>query len=166
MTVANDVVDAQGYKLALTRDGVQEIQGDLPRGADLLMWGGEPAFVVAVLEPAVAPGAVPEDVGLALHRAVDRLYDVTRSGEEVDHPALGEVSAEWVHGPALTELGLLVSVDLDGAGFSMAMLETMVRILTEELATADAHTYLFAAPLDLDRHTPLWEPRTTSERSE
>ena len=118
---------------------------------------GQPGFVVAVLD-AAAPARAPEGVGLALRRAVDRLYDVTLSGEEVDHPAVDQVSPEWVHGPAVTDLGLLIAVDLDGARFSTAMLETMVHVIVEELRTADAHTIL-SAPLDLDRHTPRREPR-------
>lgn len=134
VTVADQIYERQGARMVLASDGRARIvpAGQLPEPTEeVLGREGEPSFQVRLGKEVRSDDDVPDEVGLALRRVAERMYQVLPDGREV----LGEEGpVEWVMGPAVHDGAVVMYLDTGGTGFSRAMIDTMVGVLVEELA--------------------------------
>ena len=166
VAVAENVVTAQGVKVVIGEDGdSRELPpGESPAQSDeILMWAGEPAFLVTPQTSTALGDRVPDSVGLALRRSAERLYCVAADGQELDSQTPEAGCPGWVVGPVETGRGLVLSVDTDGDGISPSMVQTMATVIVAELEQADVDTALAAAP-QTDADATAW--RTAQERTD
>jgi hypothetical protein len=166
VAVAEDIVTAQGVKVAVGEGGKPRelLPGESPaQSDDVIMWDGEPAFLVTTRTPTTSGGLLPDSVGLALRRAVERLYSVAADGRELESQDPEAGCPEWIVGPVETGRGLVLMVDTDGNGISPSMVQTMSAVIVSELERADVDTALAAAP-QTDADTTPW--RTAQERAD
>jgi hypothetical protein len=162
VTVAEQLYEQQYIKVVATSDGnVQHLPpGRVPEPTgDVLATLGEPSFAIHLARELATDADVPDDVGLALRRAVQRLHHVMKDGREEPGEA-GPV--EGVFGPVVSEGALVVCLDTDGLGAGPAMVGTMARILVEELAPLALDAHVSAGPSFSDAVLSGW--MTMSER--
>lgn len=113
-------------------------KGELAAEHDIVVaQEGEPGFRLQFTHPVLTEADLPDDVGLALAAAAARFQNVLPDGSEVashDDVDWGNSSAlpraEWVTDPTIRADGTVtISMDTDDAGYTRAMISTMVDIL-------------------------------------
>ena len=158
VTVAQGLYLQQGIKLVLDPHGgpPREVPAGQRPGPDetILMHAGEPGFQVRLANPVRTDEDVPDVVGFALRKVVERLYRVSPEGEELVDDG-GPV--EFVIGPQVHDGVIVVDIDTDGYGFGPAMIETMARLFVEELAPLDVDAEISAAPAFATGSGWAWE---------
>lgn len=164
VVVDEQIFERQGIKVVVTEEGEmrQYSPGEVADlNGELVQHDGEPSFRFRLDREVRSDEDVPDAVGLALRAASDRLSQVLPdgSGEAGDEPWV-----ESVGGPYLQDGALMVVADTDGSGFSRAMIDTMVRILVEELTPVAVPVEISAAPFFTGDWDATW--RSSEERAE
>jgi len=156
VTVAEQLYEQQCTKVVATADGqVRQLAPGLAPGSTdaVLAKLGEPSFAIHLAQAVGAEDDIPDDVGLALRRAAQRLPHVLPDGRE--EPA-EEGPVEAVFGPVVGDGALVICLDTDGAGAGPSMVSTMVRILVEELTPLGLDAHVAAGPSFSDAVLSSW----------
>lgn len=162
LTVAEEIYEQQGVKIVLTSDGqVRQVPpGQRPEPTETVLGReGEPSFQVRLAEVVRGDDDIADDVGLALRRVAQRLYQVMADGREVRGD---QGPVEWIVGPAVHDGVVVMYLDTDGSGFGRAMVDTMVGVFMEELAPLDVHADISAASAFPREIGPAW--KSSAER--
>ena len=158
VTVVEQIFEQQGVKTVIGAGPSRLVlPGEVPRPDEqVLVRGGEPAFQVRLEHEVLGDGDVPDEVGFALRRVADRLYDVAMDGQEDPD---GEGRVEWIVGPSVHEGGLVLFLDTDGDGFSRPMIESMAGIFVDELTALGVVAEISGTPAYPDDLGPAWASR-------
>ena len=135
VSVAQDTMSAQG-------GGRQRIT------EDFVEWGGDPTFVVDAesLDNPQLLDAVATAVMAAVQRFSRVDWDPGRELSEEEHNApYAGYTPNFVSSPAVSDLGVVVWADTKGE-LNQSMLDTMLRILVEELTKLDVDTRVSCPP--------------------
>lgn len=153
--VDEQLFERLGRKLVENRPGFDWVEsGDLVVPPDTWRtYEGDPWFLVRLPYEVFSNADLPDEVGFALRRVVDRLYQVLPDGTEVE----GEMGPIEGAGFVVHDGVVVVETDTDGWYYTRATVDAMAKIFVEELGPLGINVEVTAAPYFDEAANGAWQ---------